>query len=274
MTIDAHVHFWNFDPVRDAWITDEMKTLQRDFLPEHLSEVLNENKIDGCIAVQAVQNESETIFLTELSAKNRNIKGIVGWVDLQDKKVTERLEYFSQFPVIKGWRHIVQSEPAGFLSRENFHRGIQALSGFDYTYDLLIYHYQLEEALVFVSKFPEQKIIIDHCAKPDIRNGKLNEWKMYIAEMAQLPKVYCKISGLFTETKWNEWNENDFYPYLDIVVECFGTDRLVFGSDWPVLQLSGTYHQWKKLLENYLERFPVEEKKKIFGLNAVQFYQL
>lgn len=274
MTIDAHVHFWNFDPVRDAWITGEMKKLQRDFLPEHLSEGFNENKIDGCIAVQAGQNESETIFLTELSAKNTNIKGIVGWVDLQDAKVTERLEYFSQFPVIKGWRHIVQSEPVGFLSRENFHRGIQALSGFDYTYDLLVYPHQLPEALEFVSAFPRQKIIIDHFAKPDIKKGKADEWKKFMKEMALNPNVYCKLSGLFTETTWKEWNESDFYPYLDTVVECFGTDRLVFGSDWPVLQLSGTYNQWKKLIDHYFERFPVEEKKKIFGLNAVQFYQL
>lgn len=274
MIIDSHVHFWNYDAVRDSWISDDMKVLQQDFLPKDLSVHLNENKIDGCVAVQADQSEKETLLLAGLSKTNPHIKGVVGWVDLQNKNIEQRLEYFSQFPVIKGWRHIVQSEPIDFLNRKNFHRGIKALSAFNYTYDLLVYHHQLRPALEFVSKFPGQKIVIDHCAKPDIGNKNIADWKMYIKEIAAYPKVYCKLSGLLTEAKWKDWTEGDFYPYLDAVFEYFGTNRLLYGSDWPVLQLSGNYGQWKKLLDNYLEDYSAEERQKIFGLNAVEFYNL
>jgi len=274
MTIDSHVHFWNFDAARDSWITADMKILRQDHLPEHLSILLTENQVAGCVAVQADQSEAETIFLANLSKKNSFIKGVVGWVDLQDENINERLEYFSQFPVIKGWRHIVQSEPDDFLSGTKFKRGIRALAAFNYTYDLLVYHHQLKPALEFVSRFPEQKFVIDHCAKPDIRNSKPDDWKMYLKEISMQPNVSCKLSGLLTETKWNEWAAADFYPYLDAVFELFGTDRLLFGSDWPVLQLSGTYMQWKDLLGNYMEKYSGEDRQKIFGLNAENFYNL
>lgn len=274
MTIDSHIHFWKFDAVRDSWITDDMKILRQNYLPENLSVHLIQNGIAGCIAVQADQSETETFFLTQLSKESTFIKGVVGWVDLQDADVENRLEYFSQFPIIKGWRHIVQSEPDGFLQGENFQRGIQALSRFNYTYDLLIYHHQLKEALDFVSKFPQQKIVIDHCAKPDIKNKSITDWKMYMKEIARHPNVYCKLSGLITETNWKEWTAADFYPYLDTVFELFGTDRLLFGSDWPVMQLSGNYQQWKNLLEKYIQNYSTSDQEKIFGLNAVHFYNL
>ena len=274
MTIDSHVHFWNFDAARDSWITEDMKILRQNYLPEHLLTLLKKNEIDACVAVQADQSEKDTIFLTNLSESNLFIKGVIGWVDLQEENINERLEYFSQFPVIKGWRHIVQAEPDEFLSGTKFKRGIRALSAFNYTYDVLVYHHQLKQALDFVSRFPEQKFVIDHCAKPDIRNKKISDWKMYLKEISMQPNVCCKISGLLTEAKWNEWTDADLYPYLDTVFEFFGTDRLLFGSDWPVLQLSGTYKQWKHLLDKYMERYPDEDRQKIFGLNAVKFYNL
>lgn len=274
MIIDSHVHFWKFDAVRDSWITVDMKILRQDHLPQHLFSLLKENEIEGCVAVQADQSETETFFLTELSKTNPFIQGIVGWIDLQDEQIDDRLEYFFQFPIIKGWRHIVQSEPDGFLNEKKFLQGIQALAKYNYSYDLLINHQQLKQALEFVSKFPEQKFVIDHCAKPDVKNKNVNDWKMYMKEMATYPNVYCKLSGLLTEVNWNEWTGADFNPYLDTVFELYGTDRLLFGSDWPVLNLSGTYRQWKFLLEKYMENYTENDRQKVFGLNAAQFYNL
>lgn len=274
MTIDSHVHFWKFDKNRDAWITNEMKILRQDYLPEHLSLSLKRNEVDGCVAVQADQSELETHFLVELAKTHPVIKAVVGWVDLQNENVEERLNYFSQYNIIKGWRHIVQAEPNGFLLNENFQKGIKALQPYNYTYDILIYPHQLKDAIEFVSKFPEQKFVIDHCAKPDIRNKKIDDWKIFIKEIAQNPNVYCKLSGLLVEAAWKEWSAADFYPYLDAVFDAFGTDRLLYGSDWPVILLSGIYVQWKSLLEKYMENFTQEDREKIFGQNAIEFYNL
>ena len=274
MQVDTHVHFWKYNKMKDGWITDNMKVLQQDYLPQTISSTLQRNGVDGCVAVQASQAEVETLFLMELAKTHSIIKGVVGWVDLQNENIEERLQYFSQYPIIKGWRHIVQSEPDDFLLRKNFQRGIQTLQPYGYTYDILIYHHQLKPALEFVSQFPEQKIVIDHCAKPDIANKKIDEWKSLIQEIAKHPHVFCKLSGLFTEAKWKQWSPADFYPYLDVVFDAFGTDRLMFGSDWPVILLSGIYVQWKSLLEKYMENFGEEDREKVFGRNAIQSYGL
>ena len=274
MVIDTHVHFWHYDKKRDAWITDKMKTLQEDYLPQTISGTLRRNGVDGCVAVQVDQSELETLFLKELANTHDIIRGVVGWVDLQAEKLEERLHYFSQFNIIKGWRHIVQAEADDFLLRPAFQRGVSLLQAFNYTYDILIYPKQLKSALEFVSKFPEQKMVIDHCAKPEIAAKKIDDWAILMGELAKRPNVYCKLSGLFTEARWKEWSPAEFYPYLDVVFKAFGTDRLLFGSDWPVILLSGIYVQWKSLLEKYMEHFDEEEKEKIFGSNAARFYNL
>jgi len=274
MTIDAHVHYWQFDPVRDAWITEAMTVLRQDYLPQQAKSVFAENAVDACIAVQADQSETETDFLVELAVQNPFIKGLVGWVDLSSDSIEERLAYYSRFPIIKGWRHIVQAEPMDFLQREDFRRGIKALRMYSYTYDVLVYHQQLKPALAFMHAFPDQRFIIDHCAKPAIAKKEIGEWAKYMKEMAQHPDVYCKLSGLLTEAAWNDWTPADFYPYLDTVFDCFGTERLLFGSDWPVMLLSGTYRQWKSLLETYMKNCSDTERQNIFGANAVRCYNL
>jgi L-fuconolactonase len=272
--IDAHVHFWNYNKTRDAWITDEMKVLQKDFLPGDLQNELSENNVEGIVAVQADQSENETQFLLDLAETNSTIKGIVGWVDLQNKNIEEKLLYYVNVPKIKGFRHIVQSENNGFLRNKKFLNGVGYLKKFDFTYDILIYENQLKEAIGFVNKFPGQKFIIDHCAKPSIKNKSMAEWKKLIKEIAENENVFCKISGLITEAKWNQWNEKDLYPYLDSVFESFSTERLLFGSDWPVMLVSGTYSKWKNFLENYMNQFSSEDKKKVFSENAIKFYNL
>lgn len=271
--IDSHVHFWEYDKKRDAWM-DNMKTLQQDYLPTTLAGTLKRNGVAGCIAVQADQSELETLFLIELAKTNDIIKGVVGWVDLQKDNIEKRLQYFSQYPGIKGWRHVVQGEPDDFLLRPAFQKGVRALQTYNYTYDVLIYPRQLKAALEFVSKFPEQKLVIDHCAKPDIAGKNIDVWAAAMKEIAQQPNVCCKLSGLFTEAKWKQWSPADFYPYLDIVFNAFSTDRLLFGSDWPVILVSGVYVQWKSLLEKYMEDFDFEDKEKVFGKNAIRFYNL
>jgi len=274
MQIDTHVHFWKYKKTNDNWITNDMKILQQDYLPEIISLTLKRNDIDGCVAVQAYQTELETLFLMELAKTHEIIKGVVGWVDLQNENIEQRLQYFSQFPIIKGWRHIVQSEPNDFLLNKKFQRGVRALQPYGYTYDVLIYHHQLKSALEFISHFPEQKFVIDHCAKPGIANKKIDEWKTLMQEIAKHPNVFCKLSGLFTEAKWKQWSPNEFYPFLDVVFDAFGTDRLMFGSDWPVILLSGIYVQWKSLLEKYMENFEEKQREKVFGENAILFYNL
>jgi L-fuconolactonase len=184
--------------------------------------------VDGCIAVQADQSELETHFLVELSKTHSFIKGVVGWIDLQNENIRDRLQYFSQYSIIKGWRHIVQDEQDDFLLQPTFQRGVSSLAAYGYTYDILVYPRQLESVLSFVSKFPDQKMIIDHCAKPAIGTKEIENWASLVKEIAKHQNVYCKLSGLFTETRWKQWSPAEFYPYLDVVFEAFGTDRLIY----------------------------------------------
>jgi len=273
-TIDSHVHFWKYNKSRDTWITDDMKILQQDYLPETLAPSAKRNAVGGCVAIQVEQAEAETYFLVELAKTHPFIKGVVGWVDLQAENVEERLQHFSANPIIKGYRHIVQAEPNDFLLRKGFQRGVHALKKYDYSYDVLIYHYQLPAAVEFVEHCPDQKLAIDHCAKPDIKNREINNWRFLMKEIAQQPNVFCKLSGLFTEAAWKNWHAGDFYPYLDTVFDAFGTDRLLFGSDWPVMLVSGIYVQWKSLIVKYMEHFSPEDQDKIFRTNAIRFYHL
>ncbi len=274
MVIDSHVHFWNFSKENDTWITDNMKILQQDFLPVNILPTLNKACVDAVVAVQAGQSEIETDFLLSLAQTNSFISGVVGWVDLQNENIEDRLNYYEQFKVIKGWRHIVQAEPERFLSSKKFIKGIAQLQQFNYTYDILVYHHQLKDVLQLVQIFPHQKFVIDHCAKPDVKNKSNEPWKTLIKEISNFPNVFCKLSGLLTETNWQQWEIDDFYPYLDIVIEAFGTKRVLFGSDWPVMLLSGEYAQWKNLIEKYLKSFSAEDQRNIMGKNAISFYNL
>jgi L-fuconolactonase len=273
--IDAHQHFWQYDVQRDSWITDEMSVLKRDFLPEDLLPEMAANDIDGCIAVQADQSERETLFLLDLASKYSAIAGVVGWIDLRSPLLADRLDYFSQFGKLRGFRHVVQSEPDDrFLLREDFVRGVATLAEFGFTYDLLIYPKQLPAAIGLVEKFPGQPFVIDHIAKPEIKSGRISPWAAHMKTIAASPNVYCKLSGLVTEADWRHWRAEDFRPYLDVVFDAFGTDRLIFGSDWPVCLLADTYRRVKQLVADYLSSFSDMDKDKIFGSNAVQFYGL
>lgn len=274
MRLDAHQHFWKFDPYRDSWIDETMGVLKRDYLPSDLKPLLTTNSIDGCIAVQADQSEQETEFLLHLAEQFDFVKGVVGWVDLRDKNLEKRLEYYSQNQYFKGLRHIVQAEKQDFLLLKDFQNGISKLSRFDLTYDILIYTFQLNAAIELVKQFPKQQFIIDHIAKPEIRNQKISDWKIGIQLLAQNPNVACKISGLVTEADFTNFSPSDFTPYLDIVFECFGEDRILFGSDWPVCLVAATYQDVLLLIEEYTTGFSEEQNKKLFGGNAARIYKI
>lgn len=275
MVIDSHQHFWRYDPVRYDWITDEMQVLKRDFLPEHLLPELTSNGIDGCVAVQAEPSEEETNFLLELADQHSQIHGVVGWVDLTAPNVSQRLESLSQNKKLRGIRHIVQSEPdENFLLREDFCCGIGVLKNFGLTYDILIYPKQLPAAIKFAQRFPDQKFVLDHIAKPSIRTGEIDPWSANIRALAANPHVYCKVSGMVTEAKWQGWSPSDFTPYLDIVFEAFGADRIMFGSDWPVCLLAADYKDGRGIVDAYVRNLPHAQQQKLFGLNAIRFYGL
>lgn len=275
MKIDSHQHFWKFHPVKDSWINDDMKILQRDFLPSDLIPLLQDNSIEGCVAVQADQSEAETHFLLELVAENDWIKGVVGWIDLRAENLDDRLQYFSQYKKLKGFRHIVQAEPEDdFLLCEDFCLGISKLAKYNFTYDLLILPKHLPYAVELVKRFPKQSFVIDHLAKPDFKQPDFSLWEKGIREIADCSNVFCKVSGLVTEADWSNWKESDFTYCLDVVTEAFGMNRLFFGSDWPVSLLAASYEQSCEILIHYFSKFPKDQQDKFWGGNAIEFYDL
>lgn len=273
MKIDAHQHFWLFDPTQYPWINDELKKLRRDFLPADLERELTKTKLDSSIAVQARQTLEETSWLLTLADHSPRVKGVVGWVDLQSERVEEQLADLAKHPKLAGVRHVVQDEPDDeFMLRPAFLRGLGRLKQFNLTYDLLTFPKHLTVARKVVEKFPEQKFVLDHISKPFIKAGTISPWDRDIRELAQFKNVWCKVSGVVTEANWNQWKRADFRPYLDVVFEAFGEDRLMFGSDWPVCLVAGSYEAVLGLVHDYIQPLPEASRQKIMGTNAARFY--
>lgn len=273
MTIDSHQHFWTFDPIRDSWITDEMSVIQQNFYPEDLQPTLQQNNIDGCVAVQADQSLEETRFLLDLANKNEFIKAVVGWIDLQADNIDEQLSEWKSEEKLAGFRHILQAEPdVEYMLRSDFLRGISKLKKHSFTYDILIFPKHLPTAQKFVKAFPDQPFVLDHIAKPYIKAGLIDEWKRDIQSLAKLENLQCKVSGIITEADWKMWTYEQIKPYLDVVFDTFGADRIMFGSDWPVCLVAGEYAQVKGIIETYTRDFSTSEKNKVFGKNAANFY--
>lgn len=274
--IDSHQHFWIFDPVRDSWINDTMAAIQRDFSPEDLAPILAQHNIQGCVAVQAVQHETENDFLLAHADRSGFIKGIVGWVDLQAENIAERLSWYSQFQKIKGFRHVLQGEEdRALMLKPAFQRGIEALSRHQFTYDLLIFSDQLGYASELAANFPDQPFVLDHIAKPPIKDQQIDEWTRGIVQLAERNNVSCKVSGMVTEADWKNWKEEDFKPYLDVIFAAFGPSRLMFGSDWPVCTVAGGYTSMLNIVKNYTdERLTQQEQSLFWGGNAERFYSL
>jgi L-fuconolactonase len=274
MKIDSHQHFWKYDTQQYPWIP-EGSPLHRDWLPDDLAPVLTRTGLDGCIAVQARQTVEESRWLLKLADHSPIIKGVVGWVDLQSETVERELAELSRHPKFVGVRHVVQDEPdVDFMLRPNFLRGIGKLRAFNLTYDILIFPKQLPAAIALVNRFPDQPFVLDHIAKPLIRSGVVSPWREPIRELGKAPNVWCKVSGMITEADHANWKAVDFKPFLDVVFAAFGEDRLMYGSDWPVCLLAGSYEQVFGLVDDYTRQLTAAAYDSLFGGSATRFYRI
>lgn len=274
MVVDSHQHFWIYHPEHHEWISDDMSVIQTDFLPHDLEPILKANGVDGCIAVQTAQTEEETEFLLHLANQYDCIKGVVGWVNLCDENVGERLSKYAKNNYFKGVRWILQDEGDAFFYDANFRNGLSQLAKFNLTYDILVYHHQLSHVLELVRDFPSNKFVLDHIGKPAIKEGELINWSNAMQKLGMFPNVCVKLSGMVTEADWANWTEKDIVPFIDVVFGVFGANKIMFGSDWPVCLLASNYQNVKNLVDNYLKQLSAKERAMVLGGTACDFYSI
>jgi L-fuconolactonase len=275
MVLDTHHHFWKYDPVEFDWITDEMASIRRDFLPPDLKETLASTDVEGVISVQARQTLEETRWLLELAENEDLIRGVTGWVPLMSKDLKNVLDELSENKKLKGVRHVVQGEPdPAFILRDDFNRGIDALKEYQLLYEILIYENQLPATIQFVDKHSNQLFVLDHIAKPGIKFNRIDDWAKNLHELAKRENIYCKISGMVTEADLKNWTPEQLEPYFNVVFKAFGPSRLMFGSDWPVCLSTTTYNAWLALVKSELKRFSEQEQKAVLYDNAIKVYSL
>jgi len=273
--VDAHQHFWQYDQAEYGWIDDSMSALRRDFTPRDLEPLLVGARVDACIAVQARQTLEETRWLLALADAHRFIAGVVGWVDLQSPNVARDLESLGRHPKLVGIRHIAQSEPDDrFLLRPAFLRGLSQLEEFGLGYDILVYSRHLPVAAELAGRLPRQRLVLDHLAKPNVRGRERDAWERDLRALAAQPNVWAKLSGLVTEADWTRWTPADIEPYLDVAFDCFGAERLMIGSDWPVCTVAGEYERTMAVVADYVSRRPAHERDAVLGGNAIRFWNL
>lgn len=276
MIIDTHQHFWHYNPEEFDWITEEMGLIQKDFHPEELEATLKDTNVEGVITVQARQSLEETNWLLKLASEHPFIKGIVGWVPLCDHRISEILDqYHNRHHLFKGVRHIIQGEQdPRFILRKDFNNGISQLKKYGFVYEILIFEHQLPNTIRFVDQHPHQTFVLDHIAKPRIRDNKITDWQRNIKELAKRENVSCKISGMVTEADFTNWTEAQLKPYFEGVLEAFGPSRLLFGSDWPVCLVATTYPEWLTLVRKWLSKLTNSEQEQILSRNAKRIYNL
>jgi L-fuconolactonase len=273
--IDSHQHFWRYEASQYPWIDSRMRMLRRDFLPPDLKPLLDRLGFGGSIAVQARQSVEETEWLLSLAEENAFVKGVVGWVDLRANDVGEQLARYADRPKLVGVRHVVHDEPdENFILRPEFWNGIASLEAHGLAYDLLLFPRHLPAAARLVREFSAQPFVLDHIAKPAIARGETEPWSSDLRRLAEWPNVYCKLSGMVTETAWSDWRPDEFRVYLDVVVEAFGPERLMIGSDWPVCTVSGDYNSTMRIVMGYLEGFPAGAREAVLGGNCARFYRI
>ncbi len=275
LKIDAHQHFWKYTADMSSWITDDMAMLRRDFMPQDLELLLNQFHFDGCIAVQVNQTADENLFQLNNAAHNEFVKGVVGWVDLRAADLSAQLALLSQHKKLKGFRHILQGEEdRGLMLQADFSRGLSQLKEYGFTYDILIHADQLKHIPELLKRHPDQAFVLDHIAKPDIKNNDLEKWGADVKALAGFENLYCKVSGMVTEAKWRDWKQVDFVPYLDIVFDTFGTSKVMFGSDWPVCLTAAEYSEVHGIMDTYISKLTRKEQSLFWGENAIKFYNL
>ncbi len=276
MKIDSHQHYWHFNEQDYGWMGENMSVIKRDFLPEDLLPELASIGFNGSVAVQARQTLEETNWLLQLADENPHIKGVVGWIDLRSEVAEKQLTEFAKHPKAVGVRHVIHDEEdVDFMLRTDFVRGVKLLEKFGLAYDILIFPKHLRNTVEFVQKFsPEQTFVLDHIAKPLIKEGIVSPWKEEIGELAKFPNVYCKVSGMVTEADWQNWTPENIQPYLDVIFDVFGVDRVMIGSDWPVCLVAGKYSKVMQVVMNYISKFSLSDQAKILGGNAVKAYKI
>jgi L-fuconolactonase len=273
--IDAHHHLWRYTPEAYPWIAANMAALRRDFLITDLRPLMATTGVTGLVAVQAQQDVEETRWLLDVADTADDILAVVGWVPLIDRDVDGLLEELAVRPKLRGVRHVLQDEPDDdYMLREDFNAGVSRLRGHGLTYDILIYERHLPQTLTFVDRHPQQVFVLDHVAKPRIRDGVLSPWRELMRELARRSHVYCKVSGMATEADWHGWSDEDLRPYVDIVLEAFGPRRLMFGSDWPVLTLAGSYERWASAFRRLTSGLSDDERAWIERRTATEAYEL
>jgi L-fuconolactonase len=275
MRIDAHQHFWRYRPQTHGWINDDMAVLKRDYLPGDLEPLLRTQAMGGCVAVQAAHSLEETRFLLDLADRHSFVRAVVGWADLLAPDLDRQLEALTTRSRLRGLRHIAQDEPDdSWLARDDVVRGVSRLRRFGLTYDILVYARQLPAALELARRLPDQPFVVDHLAKPEIREGRLDPWRERLRALAALPHVSCKLSGLVTEAEWDRWTAADIRPYLEVALEAFGPRRLMIGSDWPVCLLAGDYARVVGLVVDFVASLSPDERASVLGGTATRFYQI
>jgi len=275
LKIDAHQHFWQYNPVRDGWINNDMAILQEDFLPEHLQPILEHYDFQGTVVVQSNQSPEENRFQLENAEKHPFIKAVVGWVDMQAPDLEEQLRAYQKFPKLKGFRSMLQSDPdRSLMLRPDFQAGIAKLQSYGYTFDLLVLPDQLKYAEALVAAFPGQRFVLNHIGKPNIKRRQFGDWLADIKALAAHEHVYCKVSGMVTEADLTSWKFEDFKPYIDAIFECFGIKRVMYGSDWPVCRLAATFGEVMEILKNYTSNFTEAEWELFWAKNAIRFYNI
>jgi L-fuconolactonase len=272
--IDSHQHFWRYSPVEYDWIDQSMAAIRRDFLPEDAKREMDAAGVGASVVVQVRQTVEETRWLLELADAHPFIAGVVGWVDLQSPDVGDEIDLVTAHPALVGIRHIVQAEPEDFLARPAFLRGIAALTARDVPYDMLVYARQIAAADALVSRHPNQRFLLDHLGKPDIRGGHYDTWRCDFDRLATRPNVWCKLSGLVTEADWRRWTPGQLRPYLDRALEAFGPARLMIGSDWPVCTLAASYGETMALVLDALTEYAADEQAQVLSGTARAFWNL
>jgi L-fuconolactonase len=273
--IDTHHHFWKYNAEEYGWMNDQQAAIRRDFLPAELEETISEVGITRVISVQARQKLKETEWLLELATEHAFIVGVVGWVPLISSTVGQDLEQFVDHPKLKAVRHVLHDEPDdNYMLREDFNNGINLLEPMNLTYDILIFEKHLPQTMKFVDRHPYQTFVVDHIAKPRIRDGLFSPWRENIKELAQREHVYCKMSGVVTEADYQSWTEAEILPYMEIILEAFGPERIMFGSDWPVCLAATSYSEWFKIAARLIDQLSESEQEQIWRKTATTAYRL
>jgi L-fuconolactonase len=271
--IDAHHHLWQYDPVRYGWIDDRMAALRRDYLISDFEQELKSAGIAGSIVVQAQQSLDETEWLLSV-AESESLLGVVGWAPIASPDFPGVLQRLSGHKKLKGLRHIIQDETDDrFILQPDFNRGITEMKKSGLVYEILIYERHLPYAIEFVHRHPDQVFVVDHIAKPRIREGKMDPWRTQLGELARHENVYCKLSGMVTEADWGTWTTAVLRPYFDVVLDAFGPRRLMAGSDWPVCLLS-SYSRWWATVQDFVSQLSEADRDAILGTNAIEVYRL